>query len=219
MNKLMRRIIARFLYFKNRIIFYVLPPKYDIRRGYIHRKNVPHFDDMDNKDEWQKEVYERARDITITNNYKSICDIGCGSGYKLLKYFQGYEITGVEVEPTLGKLIKMYPNNNWQSFNNIINKHFDLVILADVIEHLKEPDLFFKDFLNKVSFNVIIVSTPDRSIMNDIYSFGPPANKHHYREWTSSEFRKFIEKFLQIDDQYISNTAQFTQVIVGKKLI
>lgn len=219
MNNLLKRIYVKILYFKDRIFFYVLPPKYEIMRGYIHRIVVPHFDDMNNRDEWQKEVYERARDITKANNYKSICDIGCGSGYKLLEYFKEYEITGVEVEPTLNELKKKYPTHNWESFDKMVNKHFDLVILSDVIEHINEPDLFLKELLKKISFGKIIISTPDRSLRNSKTAYGPPQNKYHYREWTSPEFKNFISRYFMVEEHFISNKSQYTQVIVATKMM
>ena len=37
--------------------------KYDIRAGYFHRSANLHFDDTANEDRYQREVYERARDL------------------------------------------------------------------------------------------------------------------------------------------------------------
>jgi hypothetical protein len=186
-------------------------PQYEIRRGYIHAKNVPHFDDMKNEDEWQKEVYIEVSDFMIENNLKTVCDFGCGSAYKLIKYFNEFESVGVEIEPTLQKLKDKYPNERWFSFEEIIGMSFDVIILADVIEHVPFPDQFLDKISQDIYFKYIFISTPDRSIKGS--RFGPPWNKHHYREWTKEEFYKFIQKKLSILYQVISNKEQATQLL------
>ncbi|GAJ17799.1 unnamed protein product, partial [marine sediment metagenome] len=41
----------------------------------------------------------------------------------------------------------------------------------------------------------IILSTPERDIIQGKNSFGPPANKTHVREWNMAEFHKYISKY------------------------
>lgn len=219
MFKRIKHIVSRLLHKLNILWHYFKKPKYDIQRGYIHRKEVPHFNDLENKEEWQKEVYEKVREIALLNNFKSICDIGCGSAYKLLKYCSDFDITGVEVEPTLTALKYKYPNHQWMKLEDVMNQEYDIIILSDVIEHIEHPDLFLKTIFDQISFNKLVISTPDRGLMNNNFKYGPPNNKHHYREWTFSEFGFFMKQFVSIEDHFISNKAQFTQVIIGKNKI
>lgn len=219
MFKRIQYIVNKLLHKLNILWHYFKKPKYDIQRGYIHRKEVPHFNDLENKEEWQKEVYEKVRELAMADKLNSICDIGCGSAYKLLKYCSDFDITGVEVEPTLSVLKEKYPTHKWFKLEEIKNQEFDLVILSDVIEHIEQPDLFLKTIFDHIKFDKLVISTPDRGLMNNVFKHGPPHNKHHYREWTFSEFGSFMKQFIEIEDHFISNKAQYTQIIIGKNKI
>ena len=61
--------------------------KYEIKRGYQHRQSYHHFSDIGATDQAQKEVYETALALGKTHQYQNILDVGCGSGYKLVKLF------------------------------------------------------------------------------------------------------------------------------------
>ena len=191
--------------------------KYGIKSGYFHRNKIIHFDDSNNKDEWQKEVYEFAFDYYNQNKFTSIIDIGCGSAYKLLKYFQDQQFIGVEVEPTLQNLKKLYPDKVWLNFFEIKDISVDLVICSDVIEHIENPAEFI-DFLNRnINFKKIIISTPERDLMHSKLHYGPTKNICHYREWNSKELKNFLASYLIIESHHISNRKQATQVILASK--
>jgi hypothetical protein len=67
--------------------------RFCIRGAYAHRTEAIHWDDTGFTEEYQKEVYLRARN----ENVKTIYDIGCGSGYKLITFLGKYDTTGFEV--------------------------------------------------------------------------------------------------------------------------
>jgi SAM-dependent methyltransferase len=190
--------------------------KYEIKPSYRHRDNVEPFDDTVNEDKWQKEVYIDALKYFETNFFQSVIDIGCGSGYKLVKYFSNYKFVGAEVEPTLSFLKNKYPNSEWIDFEKISNDEFDMIILADVIEHIHDPDIFLLKIINKIRFKVIVISTPEREILNGKYDLGKPKNKSHFREWNKNEFFNFLKQFFEIEHHYISNLTQSTQVAFCK---
>ena len=81
---------------------------------------------------------------------RSVLDIGCGNGYKLVTYLGEFDTVGVEVEPCLSFLRRTYPNRLWlesgEASESFVSRSqedgFDLVLCADVIEHIKEPDAF-----------------------------------------------------------------------------
>ncbi len=87
--------------------------KYFIDKDYISRLGYTHYDDTDQTDGYQDEIYLIAKSICEHNEYTSVLDIGCGSGFKLNKYFEDYNTTGMEIEPTLSWLKNKYPNNVW----------------------------------------------------------------------------------------------------------
>jgi hypothetical protein len=148
------------------------------------------------------------------NNLNKIVDIGCGSGYKLIKYLGTFETIGVETEPCYSFLKSNYPNNKWiQSgeseknfiyYNELLNP--DMVICSDVIEHIINPDILI-DYLLSLKSRYYIISTPCRNILcnhpsfNDAYKKhwnGPPKNRCHVQEWTMDEFKKYISKKFNI---------------------
>ena len=67
---------------------------YFIHDGYRHRRENRYFDDTRSTDESQREVYRFAREVFDQKRLVKVCDIGCGSAYKLVRYFEGCDIVG-----------------------------------------------------------------------------------------------------------------------------
>ncbi|WP_235299344.1 class I SAM-dependent methyltransferase [Portibacter marinus] len=186
--------------------------KFGIKKGYIHRKNVDHFNDLSNTDHYQDEVYKYAFELLTKFNYNSIVDIGCGSGYKLRKYFKDYEYIGVEVEPTLSELRKMFDSAKYKTFEEIRGHNFDIIICSDVIEHVENPSAFILQIINDIKFKHLVLSTPERDLVRGRYDYGPPKNKFHYREWNSLEFQDFLSTYLRVKEHLIVDHNQGTQL-------
>ena len=192
---------------------------YNIKKGYIHRQEYVYFDDMHNTDGWQKEVYEEAQKIAIEESYKTVSDVGCGSAYKLIKYFEKYETYGYDVEPTLSKLKEKYPSHNWRisDFSTTPDHGTDLVICADVIEHVLDPDALIA-YLKKFNAKKYIFSTPERLLVKNLVGEasqnGPPANKTHIREWDFEEFFEYMSTHFKIERHWITNVEQATQTVI-----
>ena len=107
---------------------------YDIAPGYRHRTHTAYFDDKDNSDEWQREVYVAARLIMREQGLRRVHDIGCGSGYKLVHILGEFETMGLDLPQTIGKVRERYPDRNWisGSLDDVRLPRGDLVICADV---------------------------------------------------------------------------------------
>lgn len=199
-----------------------------IKNGYISRSAYTHFDDSCLKDEFQNEVYFAAYELSKINNCKKIYDIGCGSGYKLLKYFSIYETIGYEIQPTLDFLIRTYPYRNWKlsDFNqNPELPDSDIIICADVIEHLVNPDALL-NWIAKFDFKYLVISTPDRDLLTHLWTdyiygpqsqSGPPVNIAHIREWSFQEFATYIIKYFDIVNHFHTEKEFWGQVIIAKK--
>jgi hypothetical protein len=84
-----------------------------IRGSYRHRTEVLHFDDSKFKDEYQREVYLRAAALATAENVKTVYDVGCGSGYKLVQNLGQYDTIGFELPQTLEFLRETYPDRKW----------------------------------------------------------------------------------------------------------
>jgi hypothetical protein len=192
--------------------------KFCIRGAYEHRTEAIHFDDTWFTDEYQKEVYLRAADLARTENVTTIYDVGCGSGYKLINYLGEYDTMGFEVPQTLEFLRRTYPDRKWTfaQFSDRSHPAADLVICSDVIEHVINPDELM-GFLVSLTHKWFVISTPDRGRLYSglsRYQLGPPMNRHHIREWTFGEFRRYVRQFVDIHEHI---QGQGTQMVVAKK--
>lgn len=187
-----------------------------IHPQYRCRMDPVHFDDRTMRDEWQNAVYTLARDIAYSKQFRSVTDFGCGSGFKLMKYFSGFKTLGYEVEPALSYLKSTYPDRVW--FGNTPEVFVgDMLICADVIEHMLDPISLLRTIANS-PIRVAVLSTPALEILAERGQsprFGPPDNKSHINEWTTLEFRSFVAMHLNVVDHVVVDAAQGTQVIVA----
>jgi SAM-dependent methyltransferase len=202
------RFIYSYLFFKS---------AYKIKRGYIHKSKYNYFDDTSNTDKWQLEVYSKAKEYVEKENLKSIIDFGCGSAFKLIKYFNKYEITGIDVSPTYEFLKEKYPNGNWLKFGDFDMNTLsaDIVICSDVIEHVLDPDELLNNIKNIQNVKYIFISTPDRFLI-PTEKYGPPHNPTHIREWSFNELNEYIGSHFEIVEHIITNKHQGTQLILVK---
>ncbi|MHA2181427.1 MAG: class I SAM-dependent methyltransferase [Promethearchaeota archaeon] len=175
--------------------------KYRINANYKHREEVLYFDDTGNTDNYQDIIYEKAFQFFSGKNCNNVLDLGCGSAYKLFKYFGDSSPTGVDLPETVEFLKDKYPTGNWlvSDFENPPKERYDMVICADMIEHVMHPDEVF-EFINNLDFQYLILSTPDRDRIKNYDKFlnGPPRNKCHVREWSSEEFKLFVSDYFTI---------------------
>lgn len=188
--------------------------QFAIKKGYHHARHAAAFDDTGNTDEWQKEVYELALASMQQEGYRSVMDVGCGSAYKLVNLLGNYQTTGIEVNPTFTWLCRQYPERKWLLFDEAdpATLHADVVICADVIEHIKNPDELMK-FLQSIHCRELIISTPERDAVAGKNDYGPPRNTSHYREWNAQEFSEYVSRFFSVDQQWVLPGKSVTQVI------
>jgi len=194
--------------------------KYCIGGFYKSRDQYHHHDDSLLEDQWQLEVYLHALGLMKKNKFKTVVDIGCGSAYKLVTYLGDYETIGLELPANVENLRKKYPKKRWETsnFSAKSNLSVDIVVCADVIEHLIDPDELL-DYVKHIDFKYFVLSTPDRSLIYKPWNkgyYGPPENKAHVREWTFQEFRKYISSHFYIIDHRITNLCQSAQMIICK---
>jgi len=196
---------------------------YYIKKGY--KCNPPYdisnniYDDtIENADRYQIAVYKKAAAIIKNNNLKSCLDIGCGYGRKLVKYIYPVcpDITGIDEEHSINYCKTNNSVGKWTELDiekseNLLNRKFDLIIAADVIEHLNNPDTLVKLIKNHTHSNTyIIISTPERDYRRGKNNFGPPQNKYHIREWNSAELIRNLRDrgFIIIDHILVDDTKR-----------
>jgi SAM-dependent methyltransferase len=188
---------------------------YFIHAGYRHRTEAIYYDDTENRDQWQNEVYKFAREVFDQKNLKAVCDVGCGSGYKLVKYFKDCNIIGLDAAKTCAWLRREYPHLTWMELGlkSPPSLQADLIIASDVIEHLLDPDDLLS-YLAALNPRFIVLSTPDRNLLRAGTHNGPPRNPAHVREWSFVEFEAYIASRFEVWEHFISNSGQATQCLL-----
>jgi len=181
---------------------------YCIKEGYQcnlnkHGQSVSFYsDNKKDSSSYQVAVYQFAAGLIKSNKLNSVLDIGCGIGLKLKKYVYPFckDITGIDVEQHINFCKKHYNFGYWliediELPKMQLDKKFDIIIASDVIEHLRDPNKLFS-YIRRHAANdtYVIISTPERDLVQGEYSFGPPSNKAHIREWNMAEFSEYIKK-------------------------
>ena len=197
---------------------------YCIYDGYVSRTEYNTCEQMSHTDEFQNEVYQSARILCVKNDYKTVLDIGCGSAYKLIKFFRDKKFVGLDLEPNLSYIKDKYPLYDFREsdFNNPPKEQFDLIICSDVVEHVLDPDELI-DFINKIDFKHLVLSTPDRDVVQalqrswgrDVKQHGPPHNVMHVREWSFEEFNRYISQSFEVEDHFRTPIQKECQVIIA----
>lgn len=149
---------------------------------------------------FQFHVYELAKKIALKTGAKDILDIGSGPGTKLKKFFdlKQFQINlfdqpGMEkvVSKTIGDVQFFGVNLENRDFSN--GKQYDLIICADVIEHLEDPDSLLEIIKRHLKQSgTCIVSTPDRDMCRGLENMQSP-NKAHVREWNKPELIEYLK--------------------------
>lgn len=191
------------------------PENYFIHNGYKSRPTALYFDDTPHAEESQLEVYLLAKEICDREGLTRVCDIGCGSAYKLIKYLGGLKTVGLDLPQTYHWLENKYPDRCWMESDFRTKPEFpiDLVIASDVIEHLENPNGLM-DYISSLQPRYIILSTPDRNLLRTGTHNGPPANPGHVREWSFLEFQSYVKQHFEILEHFISSAPQATQCIL-----
>tara|TARA_R110000824_G_scaffold126115_6_gene285527 strand:- start:2032 stop:2655 length:624 start_codon:yes stop_codon:yes gene_type:complete len=200
---------------------------YCIKKGYVSRDEEISCPQMGRTDKFQDEVYLFAKKLYTSSEYSTVADIGCGSAYKLIKYFGDESYTGFEIEPNLSYLRETYPHGDFRqsNFSNPPTDSFDLVICSDVVEHLLRPDELM-DFIGSINYKHLVMSTPDRDIIQEIQrnmgwevsQDGPPHNLMHIREWNSNEFMIYMSDHVDIEAHLMAPIQSECQILIGRPL-
>lgn len=188
---------------------------YGIKALYLPRKQAALFDDTHNTDHFQDQVYQRAHEFATHQGLKRILDVGCGSAYKLLKYFGEDETLGLELPETLAFLQNKYPQRRWAlaDFAHPPAQAFDLGLAIDVIEHVADPHALL-GFLQQLNCPYFLLSTPERSRMG-VWSGFRPRNRCHVREWSQDEFVEYAGRYFQVVETGV--LGQHDQYVIVRK--
>jgi len=146
---------------------------------------------------YQREVYKFAGELIQKYDLNSYLDIGCGYPSKIEEFIYPHtkDITGLDLPEVIDQT-KEVRFGTWKiadlekGFN--LERKFDLIVSADVIEHLHNPIKLLDSIKSHCTDETyIIISTPDGNTTIKEEN-GGPANGFHVQEWGTEEFVKFL---------------------------
>ena len=151
---------------------------------------------------YQYGVYRLASELAREGAGRTIFDIGCGPATKLNAFFGGgFELFGFDVPEAVDLCQRLHQRGTYVTADFEKPDGFgarqlpspDVVICADVIEHLQNPDALLESIKTVATKQTwIVISTPDRETLRGAASV-TPANPEHVREWSLKEFRQYLE--------------------------
>lgn len=194
---------------------------YFLAPGYRFRDSVVDFDDSENRARWQDHVYHKAHSLCVQHQCRTVLDIGCGSAFKLRKYFSGFQTTGIEVPQVAAQLRALYPDGTWLDADTGAAPYpaADIYVCSDVIEHIRHPDVFLKR-VSVSPFRFLVLSTPAREVLfaDGRRAFlGPPDNPSHFFEWTMGEFHRLVSPYFDIVEHSYAYNGEYTQMVVARQ--
>ena len=149
--------------------------------------------------EYQYDVYEYVARLLGEGRDCLILDVGCGYPIKAATLLRSRcQRLVLADQPTLQETIaKDFPDLEFIPINlanpSGLGQKFDVIVCADVIEHLLDPDPAMSFFRHHLSpKGRLVLSTPER-----IISRGPDCvtsdKPEHVREWAYDEFANYVE--------------------------
>jgi hypothetical protein len=186
------------------------PENFFVKLGYQCNETASTYEVEDSKywtdervkasNSYQYYVYALAAEIVKKNQIKHIMDVGSGPAVKTKKLLSPFVGRAILVDqPNCAPLVeRFYPEAKFVESNlevcdvNLEDK-IDLLICADVLEHLYNPlpclEFSFEHILPS---GFAVFSTPERDILRgkDCMISPHPA---HVREWNLDEFKKLLE--------------------------
>src|SRR5262245_17864392 len=146
-------------------------PNYRLPSGYRKRCNNSPFLDARSGLIHQPLVYKFAAYLARRSYARRIIDIGCGSGAKLRDFQNEFEIACIDRRPALEIARNTLENACFinaeleHGLPELPNNIFEdaVIICADVLEHLRQPDRLARDLAKlETRCKFILISTPDR---------------------------------------------------------
>jgi len=139
-------------------------------------------------------IIEELSKLKADSNVR-LLDVGCGDGALSGEIYKNYhcEIFGVDNSDLALKLAEeMFVKHNYKGkFQKVENYtydlpgcYFDIVVCADVIEHVRKPHLLLNEIFRILKEGgYLLIATPIRFTEE-------PLDKMHVVEWFPSEFRE-----------------------------
>ena len=110
---------------------------------------------------------------------KTVLDVGAGmcDGINILRNAGAYSVSGQDIDHRLEKI-----NSDIiiSDISDISKDSYDIITCFDVIEHVIDDEVFFKNLM-RISKEVVIITTPN-------FARSMAGNHYHCREYTIPQF-------------------------------
>jgi len=164
-----------------------------VRVGHIGKQSVYYPKEV----QYQLPVYKLAAELVKEMDNPSVVDFGCGSGRKLVEILAPLcqVAVGIDRKDLIEGCERLYPDSNikWGAADleepiETCGK-FDLVICADVLEHLDNPSVLTSTILDHLTDDgYAVISTPDVDTIPE----GVKINPAHKQFWNEKQFVAFL---------------------------
>jgi 2-polyprenyl-3-methyl-5-hydroxy-6-metoxy-1,4-benzoquinol methylase len=142
-------------------------------------------------------IFDLIKQAGINENHE-ILEIGSGLGYLTYSLKQaGFNITGIDISnEAVSNASKKYGNyyKVLDVLKNSEDKKYDVIIATELIEHLKDINLFFDSIYKILNKNgKIIITTPNKSFFTKDWTWMTDLPPVHYW-WLSEDSLAFLAK-------------------------
>jgi SAM-dependent methyltransferase len=212
--------------------------RFGIKPGY--RENPPRSFDRDPQarywtDEriaassrYQHPVYQICRDLLRSRAAHSFLDVGSGPGTKVAELIAPLcsDLVLIDQPSSCEIVSRCVPGARFveadlDALDLDLERSFDLIVCADVLEHLKHPDLCVRFILAHLAEGGrAVLSTPERDNLRGPTCMTSP-HPEHVREWNAAEFRAFVERCGLVVERQILLPAERThslELAVSRRL-
>ena len=166
----------------------------------------------------EQPVYKWAARVARTHRPRRALDFGCGYAVKTDRYIRPEcdEVVGIDGSAIIRRCRQEFPKirfveDDLEQPSATFADPFDLVIFADVIEHLQAPGAALEFIHRNVhATSSILISTPERDLARGL-ECNRSTKREHVREWNRAEFQTWATdvaarfgygvKFLPIGDE------------------
>jgi SAM-dependent methyltransferase len=150
---------------------------------------------------YQWPVYQLCRNLMLARNARSFLDVGSGPGTKVAKLIAPIcsDLVLIDQPSSREIVARTLPSARFvpadlDALDLDLERRFDLIVCADVLEHLKRPDAclrFIREHL--AAGGRAVLSTPERDHLRGRECMTSP-HPEHVREWNAAEFHAFSER-------------------------
>lgn len=151
-----------------------------------------------NSASYQWGIYKYAASLIAHKDNAKVLDIGCGSGFKLYHIIGKCtdNIIGLDQQSAINYCRSHYNKGQWLVQNveesDFQTDNLDIIISADVIEHLVSPESLLRLIKRNATANTdIVISTPERDRLRGAECMISP-KAEHIREWNMRELSNYL---------------------------